>query len=296
MEKKNSRVITRRQAIVSLAAITAGAFVRPTSIFGVEAVKNKLRFAVLGDWGTGCEDQAGLANQMIAAHRQSAYDFVLAAGDNIYPNGSGRYFTKKFEQPFAGLLNDRVNFYAVLGNHDIEDGRQDQLEYPLFNMDGQNYYKLSKGDGLVDFFMLDSNDFDDAQIGWADNALRTSTAKWKIVVAHHPVYSSGKKHGPNPRMRRCLEPLLVKYKVNAVFAGHDHIYERIKPQQGVHHFVTGAGGKMRRGGIDKGSELTAVGYDNDNHFMVVEVDDKAINFKAISETGETVDSGAITGA
>jgi predicted phosphodiesterase len=267
--------------------------IKPSSIFGVEAVKNSLRFAVIGDWGTGDDDQIGLARQMVTHHAQSAFDFVVAAGDNIYPNGSGRYFKKKFEQPFEGILTDRVNFYAVLGNHDVQDGRQDQRDYPLFNMKGKCYYTLSKGDGLADFFMLDSTDYDHEQAGWFENALRTSTAKWKIVVLHHPLYSSGKKHGSNTKLRRQIEPLLTKYKVNVVFSGHDHMYERTLPQQGVQHFVTGAGGKTRRGGIDLSSEIRAASFDQDNHFMMIEVDDKRIHFKAVSEAGEIVDSGDI---
>jgi 3',5'-cyclic AMP phosphodiesterase CpdA len=181
----------------------------------------------------------------------------------------------------------------VFGNHDVEDGRQDQRQYPLFNMQGQHYYTLRRGNGLVDFFMLDTTDYDLAQAGWFDNALRTSTARWKVVVMHHPLYSSGKKHGSSLKLRRKIEPLLTKYKVNVVFAGHDHIYERVKPQHGVQHFVTGAGGKLRHGNMDKGSTITAAGYDKDNHFMLIELDDRELKFKAISETGELIDSGAV---
>ena len=78
-----------------------------------------------------------------------------------------------------------------------------------------------------------------------------------------------------------------------VFAGHDHIYERVKPQHGVQHFVTGAGGKLRHGNMDEQSTITAAGYDKDNHFMLIELDDRELNFKAISETGDVIDSGGI---
>jgi len=127
--------ITRRQAILSLATISAGAFIKPSSIF-CSPVNDKIRFALIGDWGTGDHDQAGTASQMFASHQRMPFDFVISAGDNVYPNGSGRYFAKHFEQPFAELLKDRVNFYSVLGNHDVDNGRQDQCQYPLFNMGG----------------------------------------------------------------------------------------------------------------------------------------------------------------
>src|SRR5215813_12431220 len=115
------RKISRRRAIQSLASIAAGAFVSPRSIFHAEPIQNTIRFAVIGDWGTGGSDAEGVARQMFHTHKSTPFDFVVAAGDNIYPNGSGRYFAKHFERPFASLLSDRVNFYAVLGNHDVED-------------------------------------------------------------------------------------------------------------------------------------------------------------------------------
>ncbi|HEY7914359.1 MAG TPA: metallophosphoesterase [Blastocatellia bacterium] len=294
MEKKNSGlVLTRREAVLSLATITAGTLIKPTTIFGAEPSLSKTRFAVVGDWGTGDDDQVGVGKQMLAAHQQSAFDFVLAAGDNIYPNGAGRHFVKKFEQPFAGLIKDQVKFYAVLGNHDVQEGRQDQTQYPLFNMGGANYYMFHRGNGLVDFFMIDSTDFDATQQNWLENSLRDSRAKWKVACFHHPLYSSGKKHGSDEKLRKRLEHMLVRYGVQVVFSGHDHFYERTKPQQGIQYFVTGAGGKTRRGGVDKDSPILAASYDADNQFMTIEVSEKEIEFKAISETGETIDSGVI---
>ena len=292
MDSKRSNLPNRRETILSLAAITTGTLLKPSSLFAA-TVGDKLRFAVIGDWGDGSDDQAALGKQMLSTYNKSSFDLVLASGDNIYPNGAARHFAKKFEEPFRGLLKNDVKFHTVFGNHDVEDGRHDQRQYPLFNMQGQHYYTLHRGNGLVDFFMLDTTDYDLAQAGWFDNELRTSTAKWKVVVMHHPLYSSGKKHGSSMKLRRKIEPLLTKYKVNVVFAGHDHIYERVKPQHGVQHFVTGAGGKLRHGNMDKGSTITAAGYDKDNHFMLIELDDRELSFKAISETGELIDSGAI---
>ena len=283
--------ISRRQAIQSIASLAGAAFIRPSSILRAEPTKDSIRFAVIGDWGTGDHDAQGIANQMVQAHTRTPLDFVIAAGDNIYPNGSGRYFAKHFEQPFAQLISDRVNFYAVLGNHDVEDGRQDQLQYQLFNMRGRNYYTLKQGDGLVELFMLDSTDFDNAQHAWVEQAVSGSTARWKVAVFHHPIYSSGNRHGSNAGLRSKLEPLFAKYKVNAVFSGHDHIYERTKPQQGIQYFVTGAGGKTRRGDVDLKSPIRQVSYDEDNHFMVIDIKPQQIVFQAISETGRVVDSG-----
>jgi predicted MPP superfamily phosphohydrolase len=293
MGNKRSNLITRREAIVSLATIAAGTLIKPTSIFANEFARTKTRFAIMGDWGSGNSDGIGLAKQMCEAHRRTPLDLVVGAGDNIYPNGSGRYFARNFEQPFASLIRDNVKFYTVLGNHDVEDGRQDQLSYPLFNMAGANYYIISRGNGLVDFFMLDSTDISNTQVSWLENSLRTSRARWKVAVFHHPIYSSGTKHGSNMKLRKTLEPIFTRYSVQVAFSGHDHIYERTKPQQGIQYFVTGAGGKTRRGDIDLKSEFRAVSYDEDNHFMIIEVDEQEMGFKAVSELGEVVDSGVI---
>jgi hypothetical protein len=294
MKNEKCKFASRRQVLKAMAAAAAGSLFRPALTFGAVPVKNSLRFAVLGDWGTGDSDGAGIAEKMALSHRASPFDFVLAAGDNIYPNGSGRHFVKKFERPFAALLRDRVPFHAALGNHDVVEGRQDQCQYPLFNMGGQNYYTVRKGDGLAEFFMLDSTDFDAAQAAWVEQALSSSAAKWKVAVLHHPLYSSGKRHGSSLELRKRLEPVFVRYRVDAVFSGHDHIYERTLPQQGVQHFVTGAGGKVRDGGIDLKSGFRAVSYDEDNHFMRVEIDDRRLSFEAVSEGGLVVDSGVIT--
>src|SRR5207248_9441457 len=124
------------------------------------------------------------------------------AADRLYRN---------LEQPFADLLREQVKFYAVLGNHDVEAGRRVQTHYPLFNMNGANYYTLGRGNGLVDFFMLDSTDFDDQQTTWFENQLGQSKALWKIAVFHHPIFSSGKKHGSDMKLRQRVAPLLTKH-------------------------------------------------------------------------------------
>jgi predicted MPP superfamily phosphohydrolase len=290
--KKDSKLITRRQAVLSLATISAGALIKPSSIF-CSTAENKVRFAVIGDFGTGDRDEIATAKQMFASHQRAPFDFIVAAGDNIYPNGSGRYFSKNFEQPFGDLLKERIKVYAVLGNHDVTDGRQDQCQYPLFNMGGNNYYKIERGNGFAEFFMLDSTDFGRTQTTWLESSLRASRAHWKIAVFHHPIYSSGKKHGSNEGLRKQLEPMFTRYGVQIVFSGHDHIYERTRPQQGIQYFVTGAGGKTRRGDVDLGSSIRAASFDEDNHFMLIELDEKQAGFQAISETGVVVDSGSI---
>ena len=84
----------------------------------------------------------------------------------------------------------------------------------------------------------------------------------------------------------------MKYGVQVVFSGHDHVYERVKPQKGITYFTEGASGSLRAGNLKK-TTLTAVGYDQDRTFMLVEIAGDELHFQTISRTGQTVDSGVI---
>jgi 3',5'-cyclic AMP phosphodiesterase CpdA len=158
-------------------------------------------------------------------------------------------------------------------------------------MNGKEYYRIKKGN--VAFYALNSNYMDPKQVKWLEDELAKDTSDWKICFFHHPPYSSAGKHGSDKQLREIVEPIFVKYGVNVVLTGHDHVYERIKPQKGIYYWVSGAGGKLRSGDVNKGSPLTEKGYDRDMHFMLFEVVDKQIYFQAISRTGETIDSGVL---
>jgi hypothetical protein len=93
-------------------------------------------------------------------------------------------------------------------------------------------------------------------------------------------------------LRKVLEPLFIKYGVGAVFTGHEHFYERIKPQHDIYYFISGAAGKLRRGNIRR-SDITAKGFDSDHSFMLVEIVDDRLHFQVVSRAGETVDSGVL---
>jgi predicted phosphodiesterase len=113
-----------------------------------------------------------------------------------------------------------------------------------------------------------------------------------MAYFHHPLYSSGATHGSESDLRAVLEPLFVTYRMDVVFAGHEHFYERVKPQKGIYYFTCGGSAKLRKGDIRKGSELTEKGDDSQNTFMVVEVAKDVFNFQTVSRGGVTIDSGA----
>jgi 3',5'-cyclic AMP phosphodiesterase CpdA len=157
-------------------------------------------------------------------------------------------------------------------------------------MGGARYYSYSRKN--VRFFALDSNQMDPGQLAWIENTLKESTDQWKICYFHHPLYSDGRRHGSTFDLRVVLEPLFVKYGVSVVFSGHDHIYERIKPQKGITYFVNGSSGELRKGDV-KPSAQTAAYFDQDQAFSLVEISGDEMFFQARTRAGRTVDGGVI---
>jgi hypothetical protein len=246
-----------------------------------------LKFAVIGDSGQPGSGQTAIARQMVAWRQRFPFTVSLMVGDNLYGAESPRDYERKFSAPYKSLIDGGVQFYASLGNHD--DGAQ--INYKPFNMNGQKYYTFKPQNG-VRFFALDSNYVDQKQIQWLDKELSASGSDWKIAFFHHPLYSSGATHGSADLQRGLLEPVFLKYGVNVVFTGHEHFYERVKPQKGVAYFIIGSSSKLRTGDLQK-SNLTAYGNDRDYAFMLVEIAGDELFYQTISDKGVTMDAGSI---
>lgn len=267
---------------------------------GALALPNKrgsVKFAVIGDSGRGDRAQHEVAAQMIAWREKFEYDLVLMLGDNIYDRHTPADYVAKFEEPYRALLDDGVTFQAAIGNHDDPA----QIYYEKFNMDGERYHSFRRAEmnlqgGLtgagVRFFVLDSRSFDSQQLAWLRAQLSDSGSRWKIAYFHHPLYTSGRYQSASRILRAAVEPVLVSGDVDVVFAGHEHVYERIAPQKGIVYFTVGASGAIRKGDI-RPSALTARAFDRDNSFLLVEIAGDRLHFQAISREGATVDAGVI---
>jgi len=278
----------------------------------------RVRFAVIGDSGTGGQHQHRIAQQMAAWHDRLPYDLVLMLGDNIYGGpfgwggGSRKDFEEKFDRPYAELLARGVTFRAALGNHDMRnnDGRDLIQDYDRFHIDGpQGYYSFTAGAWepaagepapLLEFFVintarLEKDKQDPEQLAWLEEALTRSRARWRILYGHHPLYSTGRKHGSDLALRRKLEPFLrtsgdSSPRVQVAFAGHDHIYQRFHPQNGIGYFVCGSSGQLRRGNAAP-SPLVAVVEDQQRAFMLWEATPTELRYWAINEQGKAFDCG-----
>jgi DNA repair exonuclease SbcCD nuclease subunit len=254
---------------------------------GLPVKDGSVRFVVIGDTGSGAKVQRQLAEVLLRYKQVFPYEFVLMMGDNLYGGESAKDYRAKFEDVYKPLLDAKIKFYATLGNHD----ESNQRFYEHFNMNGEEYYSFKKGN--VSFYSLNSNYMDKKQVKWIEEKLSKDTSEWKICFFHHPPYSSGAKHGSDEQLREVVEPIFLKHGVDVVLAGHEHFYERIKPQKGIYYFISGAGGKLREGDV-KASNLTAKSFDKDLHFMLVEIVGDKLHFQVISRTGNTIDSGVLT--
>jgi hypothetical protein len=257
---------------------------------------NSVKFAVIGDSGRGNQAQKDVAAQMARFHERFAFPFVLMLGDNLYegPQTADDY-RLKFEEPYAPLLAEGVQFFASLGNHD--DRRE--VDYEPFNMRGRRYYRFAPPGNLlarlttpVAFFALDSTYLDSDQLAWLDKELEASPADWKIVFLHHPIYTSGRYRATAFVNRSTLESIFRRRHVSVVFSGHEHIYQRSTLQNGIQYFISGGAGSLRAGDGQPAPYIART-YSANYHFMLIEIEGDVLYFQAISRTGTTIDAGRL---
>ncbi len=253
-----------------------------------------VRFAVIGDYG-----QAGPAAEAVARLVRSwAPDFIVTTGDNNYPRGEaqtideniGRYY-HMFIAPYRGRYGpgaDRPRFFPALGNHDWATAQAaPYLDY--FTLPGnERYYEVRWGP--VQLFVLDSDPrepdgimVNSRQARWLRERLQVSDAPWRLVVLHHPPYSSS-LHGST----QALQWPFAAWGATAVLAGHDHVYERIE-RDGVLYFVNGLGGHPARYPFRDPIPGSRVRYRDQHGAMRVEADPCRITFEFITVDGRRID-------
>ena len=241
-------------------------------------------FALIGDSGSGDVAQEEVANAMLTYFNGARrFPFVLMLGDNLYDDD----YTGEFLTPYKPLLDRGVKFYAAIGNHD----RDLEIHFKPFNMTDRDRYSFDEGNAR--FAALNSNHpGDPEQIKWLDSVFNDAGTKWRIAFFHHPLYSSG-QHASESRdvIRPALEEALVRNRVDVVFSGHEHLYERVRPQRGIHYFVSGGGGRSLYS-FHK-SEFDEVGV-SEHHFMVVEIAGDRLFFEAITHNQKVLDCGVLT--
>ena len=266
-------------------------------VFQAKAPGQRTSFVVWGDSGVGSKGQWQLAQQI---EKQNP-DFMLHTGDLIYPRGAAKDYDAKFFKPYAKVLA-RAPFYGALGNHDVmtQNGRPflNVFDYPKNGPAGltpERNYWFDYGDARV--VVLDSttgeNTMKNAIAPWVEATFRNVGRKWRIAVFHHPPYSSG-LHGDNKRVQRFLVPALQKSKVDVVFNGHDHSYQRFVPRNGVLYVVSGAGGGPRYKRLKRSSAPTAVFNNAEDSLTRVDMTAQTLSGKQITSAGKVIDVWTLT--
>jgi Calcineurin-like phosphoesterase len=262
------------------AVVTGGA----TSPLPMPSLRGGRVFALMGDSGSGDVLQQQVAQAMLTYFTTARrFPFVLMLGDNLYHDD----YTNEFLMPYKALLDRGVKFYAALGNHD----RDIEIHFKPFNMGDRDRYAFDQGNAR--FAAINSNHpADPEQLAWLDATFADAGDKWRICFFHHPLYSSGTHASESAEViRPALEPALVRNRVNVVFAGHDHLYERTRPQRGaIVHFVSGGGGRyLYPFNLSNFDEMGI----SEHHFMVAEIAGDRLFFEAISHAQKVLDCGVL---
>ena len=260
------------------------------------------KFAVIGDYGEDGGNELAVANLV----KSWSPDFIITVGDNNYDNGEastidnnvGKYYAD-WILPYSGTFGldtaTTNKFFPVPGNHDWDASplpAGDLTPYlDYFTLpNNERYYDFVWGD--LHFFMIDSdsrepdgNTLTSVQALWIKEKMESSVAKWKIVVLHHPPYSST---GSSEDLRWPFKT----WGADAVFAGHKHNYERLTID-GLVYFVDGLGGKSRQsfGSTITGSEVR---YNADYGAMLIDATSSNISFAFYNKSGTQIDSYEIT--
>jgi 3',5'-cyclic AMP phosphodiesterase CpdA len=245
---------------------------------------------VVGDTGSGSESQEKLSRVMLRTNP----DLVLHTGDVVYPRGGECHYEDKFYEPYRELIAS-VPVYPVLGNHDIlTDNGEPYLTafaLPTESSGTERYYSFDFGPLHV--AALDSElYYDDESVSagkqkaWLKKDLQTTDRPWKIVIIHRPPFNSSPYHGADPRVLEDLVGIFEEEGVDVVFAGHEHVYERLKPVNDVTYFVTGGGGAELRGaGTSERTAVSALRF----HLLSLQADSRRLRIEAVDIDGEVFD-------
>ncbi|MGE5532216.1 MAG: metallophosphoesterase family protein [Bacteroidota bacterium] len=208
-------------------------------------------FCVFSDTQTAGDPQRKqTVSRLAKAMAAERPEVVLAAGDLIdgssTASGQLRQYYDFFQliKPLQSL--GPVSFAAAPGNHDTAGGMYSVWQQ-LF---GRRYYSFNLGS--AHFVILDSQQpgqygrVEGAQWDWLCKDLTEAQGSSLIfVVIHQPLFPVSVHRGSSldryPKFRDRLHMLFVQAKVNAVFHGHEHLYDHQK-RDGVNYFITGGGG------------------------------------------------------
>ena len=254
-------------------------------------ISGNVGLLAFGDAGSGDVTQVQVAQQMQTWAASHHVDALLEAGDIVYPDGSPSRFAATIDTPYA-TLRTSMPFWAALGNHDVMwNNGNDLMSY--LSMPSRSYEKIiTNGDVSVQLLVLDSNDVSQTQTSWLDSKLSNSTARWQIVMFHHPVWSCS-NHGNTQSVIDAWLPVLTAHNVDLVITGHDHNYQRFQ-QSNTTFVVTGGGGMPTYPITTCNATPTLQASAQRHHFIGIEATSSSLTLTAVARTGETLDQLALS--
>lgn len=304
--------IARAQLAISrraFLAAAAGVFAAPSARAG--STSQDISFLAIGDWGYPNAAQRNVAAAMGRKSAAMGCQFVITVGDNFYDSGVKSVTDPKWQTNFERAFSApslQCPWYPVLGNHDHKGSVEAEIAYSKvsnrWRMPSTYYSRTFAGsDGATaEFFFLDTEqifrarlglmsyvDTDQAegQISWLEHSLLSSTATWKVVVGHHPVFSGG-HHGDTSAMIEMVKPLLDRYGVKVYLNGHDHSLQHIV-RDGVHYMTVGAGCETDAAHAVTGTEY----FSSTTGFLAGRTVKDALRLEFVDSAGQSLHSADI---
>jgi hypothetical protein len=276
--------------LAAVVALLAAACYRPTvPPEGAPRLTSQVRgpfdFAVIGDFGSGDANERAVA-EAIRAQAQGL-EALVTTGDNVYENGHPGRFDEAWHEPYGWVEEEDVEVVAALGNHDVRtDGGR-----PVMGLLGMPSAWYSHRFGPVEIVVLDGNvPGDPSQLEFLAAALAESEASWQVVVVHHPPHSCGDDHGSSSAVQEHMVPILERGGADLVLSGHDHLYERFAPIDGVTYVVSGGGGYSldHLGECPEGTPPPVTSLADAFHFLDVRATRTSLEVEAVRVPGEEV--------
>jgi hypothetical protein len=257
----------------------------PPARFEAKPAGSSVRIVAIGDSGTGSAIQESCAKTIARLHGQQPFDFGITLGDNYQDDGPSSPTDPRWQKYWERFYPSiGIPFYPTLGNHDWGNpaGPAAELLYrtPSWKLPAL-YYTYTAGP--VQFFVINTPLFSERQRLWLDRELKASTARWKVVYGHFQIYSA--LRGDHAILIRDLLPVLESNKADAYLCGHEHIFQHIKPQGGVHLFVNGATGAGARTARYKNYPNIVFMAENKPGFSVLEATGSALTVRFIGDDG-----------
>ncbi|MBI2980967.1 MAG: metallophosphoesterase [Deltaproteobacteria bacterium] len=284
----------KKVRLILLLLLVGGAIL----FFYFSSHSSSVSFLILGDWGSGTQDQLDTAKAMGNRCAPEECDFVVSVGDNFYPSGvqstKDPFWKTRYKEVYQDL---ELPFYAAIGNHDRFGNSQAQIDYSKIDSSWRmpgDHYSVEFPEGgespTLELFVISAELFGGEVRDWLTREIDSSRAVWKMLVVHHPIISNGPHGDDEMRINDELLPIICN-KIDLVLSGHDHLYAHLQEtinECRIDQLILGAGGQSvyEANSEDKRVLSTASLFS----FGWIKATKKQLRFQAIQSDGTIYDT------